>query len=153
MRESLEAKARRLAGRHPNLTVTFTDWLSARERDSVLRGADLLTVPSRWPEPFGLTGVEAASLGVPAVAFDVGGIADWLRHGETGILVPPSFPKVRRFADAIVKCLGDLPALERMGERARAHAAAFTVDGHLERLEPLLAEVAATRSSFPAVPA
>ena len=52
--------------------------------------AAVLAVPSVWPEPFGLVGLEAAARGVPAVAFDTGGIRQWLHHQISGLLVPPS---------------------------------------------------------------
>ena len=48
--------------------------------------ADLLVVPSLWPEPYGLVGPEAAAASVPALAFDVGGIREWLIDSETGRL-------------------------------------------------------------------
>lgn len=143
MRRALEFESRELMGRYSKLTVAFSGWLPASARDAALQAADLLLVPSRWPEPFGLIGLEAARRGVPSVAFDVGGIRDWLQHGETGILVEPAFRAVRRFAAAIVGCLRDLGALQRMGERARAHAATFALDRHVEQLESILAETAA----------
>ena len=43
-------------------------------------------MPSVWPEPFGLVGIEAGCVGLPAAGFGVGGIPDWLRPGETGEL-------------------------------------------------------------------
>ena len=39
------------------------------------------------PSPSGLVGLDAASLGRPAVAFDVGGIRDWLTDGSNGRLI------------------------------------------------------------------
>jgi len=51
------------------------------------RNCDVVAVPSRWQEPFGLVGIEAFSYGKPVVAFDVGGISEWLFDGENGFLV------------------------------------------------------------------
>ena len=47
----------------------------------------MLVVPSRWQEPFGLIGTEAFNKCKPVVAFDVGGISEWLSNGENGISV------------------------------------------------------------------
>jgi len=45
-----------------------------------------LIVPSRTPETFNLTGVEALKAGLPVIAADVGGITEWLRDGINGLL-------------------------------------------------------------------
>jgi len=67
--------------------VEFTGW-----QDDVSKlwdKADIAVFPSRWQEPFGLVGIEAFAHKVPVVAFDVGGVSEWLYHGKNGLLVPP----------------------------------------------------------------
>ena len=67
--------------------VEFTGW-----QDDVSKfwdKADIAVFPSRWQEPFGLVGIEAFAHKVPVVAFDVGGVSEWLYHGRNGLLVPP----------------------------------------------------------------
>ena len=126
------------------LTVDFRGWLTAPERRQVLARADLLLVPSLWPEPFGLVGVEAAAAGVPAVAFRAGGVEDWLLDGVTGRSVAVDDPdREERFADAIVDVLGDPAALEGMRAAAAARARQFTMAAHLTALEPVLLHAAA----------
>lgn len=51
--------------------------------------AACVVVPSLWPEPFGLVALEAQRLGTPVVASRVGGLAELVDDGKTGILVPP----------------------------------------------------------------
>ena len=87
-RSRLAARATALMGQQSKLRVEMTPWLSEAAADALDR-ADLLLVPSLWPEPFGMVGVEAARRGVPSVAFAVGGIPEWLIDGATGTLVPP----------------------------------------------------------------
>ncbi len=41
-------------------------------------------VPSVWPEPFGIIGIEGFAAGRPAVASGTGGIGDWLRGRRLG---------------------------------------------------------------------
>ena len=67
------ASAQRLADRW-GVQVTFPGWVNAEDRRELLRHAAVLAVPSVLPEPFGIGGIEAASEGLPAVAFDSGGI-------------------------------------------------------------------------------
>lgn len=47
--------------------------------------ARVVVVPSRWPEPFGMVGVEAMRRGRPVVGAWHGGIPEWLTPGETGL--------------------------------------------------------------------
>ena len=55
----------------------------------MLGAADALAVPSTRPEPLGLVALEGAAAGLPVVASDHGGVREAVRHGETGLLVPP----------------------------------------------------------------
>jgi glycosyltransferase involved in cell wall biosynthesis len=55
---------------------------------SVLRAAEIFVHPS-MAEAFPYVILEAMSVATPAIASDVGGIAEALRDGETGMLVPP----------------------------------------------------------------
>ncbi len=58
------------------------------------RQCDVVVVPSRWQEPFGLVGVEALAHGKPVVGFNVGGIGEWLEDGVNGYLVPEGDTKL-----------------------------------------------------------
>jgi glycosyltransferase involved in cell wall biosynthesis len=116
---------------------TSTGWLNGDERWAALRQATLLALPSSWPEPFGLVGLEAAALGIPAVAFDVGGVREWLRPGINGYLAPGDPPRAGGFADALVAALGDEDRLRAMGLGAVGVAREMSVDRHLDRLESI----------------
>jgi glycosyltransferase involved in cell wall biosynthesis len=51
--------------------------------------ADLVVVPSRLPEPFGLVAIEAMGFCKPVVASRHGGLTEIVRDGETGRLFDP----------------------------------------------------------------
>ena len=93
-------------------------------------------VPSRWPEPFGITTTEAMMRGTAVVASDIGGLAESVVHESTGLLVSPGDELM--LADALVRLLSDRASAERFGtagrERAHAH---FTLDGSITRFERL----------------
>ena len=52
--------------------------------------ASVVVVPSIYPEPFGLVGLEAMAHSRPVVAFRVGGISSWLKDGKNGFLAKPA---------------------------------------------------------------
>lgn len=118
--------------------VEFTGWVSTGRKLDLMRRSDLLVVPSLWPEPFGLVGVEAGSLGLPAVAYDAGGIRDWLVPGESGELAPGDPPTPDGLADAIVRALRTGEHYASLANGARKIAGQFTLERHLNLLEPIL---------------
>jgi D-inositol-3-phosphate glycosyltransferase len=68
------------------------------------RSADVLAC-APWYEPFGLTPLEAMACGVPVVAYAVGGLAESVIDGVTGMLVPPR--DIRNLAIALRTVLGN----------------------------------------------
>lgn len=127
------------AARKSQVAAEFVGWVDSRRKAELLRETDLLAVPSLWPEPFGLVGIEAGALGVPAVGYAVGGIPDWLIPGQTGELAPGDPPSVAGLADAIVRALENPGHHAELREGARQLAGRFTLDAHLTKLELALA--------------
>jgi glycosyltransferase involved in cell wall biosynthesis len=141
LRGRLQQQAVTLVGRHSNLTITITGWLREEQCADAMSWANALLVPSCWPEPFGMVGIEAAQHGVPTVAFAVGGIPEWLTDGVNGRLVPADPPDSVAFAKAITACLTDSQMLNRMRAGSRVAAQRFGLDAHVRHLETVLAEV------------
>jgi glycosyltransferase involved in cell wall biosynthesis len=111
--------------------------LHGSDRWRALAGATVLALPSSWPEPFGLVGLEAGALGIPAVAFDVGGVREWLRPGINGCLAAADPPRSETFAAALVDAFGDETRLAAMGARAIEVAREMSLGRHLDALESI----------------
>jgi glycosyltransferase involved in cell wall biosynthesis len=94
-------------------------------------------VPSLWPEPFALIGLEAAALGIPSVAFDVGGIRQWLDSGRSGQLVDPASGS-QGLGAAMAALLADPALVSRLGAQARAIASRMSRAAHVDGLEAVL---------------
>jgi glycosyltransferase involved in cell wall biosynthesis len=136
-RAAMEALANSLRVR-----AEFLGWVSAVRRTALMREADVLVIPSVWPEPFGLVGVEAGCVGLPTVAFAVGGIPDWLLAGETGELAPGDRPDPASLAEALVRALADRVRLARMREGAWRMSQRFSLATHVKGLEAVLEQAA-----------
>jgi len=116
--------------------VTFRGWLNGDALVNAYRDAAVVVVPSRWPEPFGVVGIEAMAHGRPVVAFGVGGIPDWLADGVGGFIVPPA--DVATMADRIAAVLAHPTEAEAMALRGRARVLReFSEAAHLAKLLPL----------------
>lgn len=121
--------------------LELTAWVGPEDRARVYGRCLLVAVPSLWPEPFGLAGLDAASLGRPAVAFDVGGIREWLTDGVNGRLVDPRDGE-DGLARAMAALLQDPHERDRMGQCALDVARRLSVTAHIERLESVLGNAA-----------
>ena len=85
----------------------------------VLRSADVV-VCFPWYEPFGIVAIEAMACGRPVLAAAVGGLAETVVPGTTGILVAPRDPEgLARAADSILQ---NETECARMGEAGRRRA-------------------------------
>lgn len=66
--------------------VGFLGWLEPEGVEAQLADAWALVAPSLWAEPFGLVAPEAIVRGVPVVASAVGGLAESVEEGVSGLL-------------------------------------------------------------------
>ena len=58
--------------------VTFTGWIDQQQLHTYYTNARCGIVPSVWPEPIATIGLEFYAMRLPVVAFDAGGMSDWL---------------------------------------------------------------------------
>lgn len=84
---------------------------------NVYRASDIVVMPSRWGEPFGLINIEAGASRKPMVSTRDGGIPEIIRHGENGFLVErDDMAGLVRYARMLIE---DKALRLRMGQRAR----------------------------------
>jgi glycosyltransferase involved in cell wall biosynthesis len=141
-RESWERHAQRLTGRVSGISIEFTGWLQKDALLTRLAATDVVVMPSLWPEPFGLVGLEANRRGVPVVAFATGGIPEWLQDGVNGCLAPGDPPTAEGFADALIRCIRSLESSDELTRGALAAARSRRDDQHLHALLDILRQAA-----------
>jgi glycosyltransferase involved in cell wall biosynthesis len=113
--------------------VQFLEWLPREETKAYLRSARMVVVPSILPEAFGMVGIEAMACSRPVIAFDCGGISDWLQHGKTGYLVPVK--DIYKLADSIESLLRDPHKATAMGREGRClTTSTFNKERYFDRL-------------------
>jgi glycosyltransferase involved in cell wall biosynthesis len=115
--------------------VEFTGHVDEAEKARQVARSWLLALPS-LKEGWGLVVMEAASCGVPAVAYaDAGGVSESIAHGETGVLVSGD---ERDFATALDLLLSDDHRRQEMGRAARARSQKYSWDASAEKFECVL---------------
>ncbi len=131
---ALETERRYEAGIHAAAAaaapaeIAVEDGLDDEALRAAYAAADLFCLPGRpgglAVEGFGLVFLEAAAQGTPAVAGDVGGVAEAVEHGVSGIVTPGG--DVAALAGAIGAMAADPVRRARMGRAAKARALGFT---------------------------
>jgi glycosyltransferase involved in cell wall biosynthesis len=140
-RAELAAEARRL-GLERN--VSLPGRVPEQVKADLLSRAWLTVAPS-LAEGWGLTVLEANSLGTPAVAYDVPGLRDSVRDGRTGWLVPADRDLAIPLDNALAE-LSDPARREAMAAETRRWARRFTWDASAERMAGvLLSEIGRAR--------
>src|SRR3989440_8273085 len=117
--------------------VRFLGFVPEEEKRRLLRRAWAVVFPSP-KEGWGITNVEAAASGTPAIASDSPGLRESVQHGVTGYLVPHG--DARALADRMLELAADPAALARLGNAGRRFAEALSWDSaaratlaHIER--------------------
>jgi glycosyltransferase involved in cell wall biosynthesis len=119
-------------------------FLGAQPRERVLelfRAADASILSSSW-ENFPHSVVEALAVGTPVLATATGGVAEVVRDGENGLLVPAG--DVAALADAVRRFVADGALRERLRAGAAPSVAAYAPEVVFARLEETLARVSRT---------
>lgn len=110
----------RLAAMAEGLPVTFAGY--RRDVPAIFAGcADVVVLPSRIAESFGLVLLEAAQAGVPRIGSTDGGIPEVIADGEDGLLFP--IDDAEALAERIERLMDDPALARRLVENARARLA------------------------------
>lgn len=119
------------------------DWVGKvpkEELDAYYRRAICLVMPSRVPETFGLTGLEAMSYGTAVIASNVGGIPQWLDDDKNGLLVPSN--DYNKLAEAMNKLIKDPKLATAMGKAGlKDFEDKFKPEFHVVRLYKLFEQL------------
>lgn len=108
---------------------------SRRDVPDLLAAADMGLLCSH-EEGFSNAVIEGMASGLPMVVTDVGGNAEAVLHGQTGLVVPPRDPQA--LGQALLQLSLDAPGRQRMGQAGRARAMEhFSMDACVAAYEAL----------------
>lgn len=137
------ARLERLAGRlGVSEAVRFLGYVPESEKRALLRRAWAVVFPSA-KEGWGMSNVEAAACGTPAIASDSPGLRESVRDEETGLLVPHD--DAPALAAAMQRLAQHPERVAVLGAAARRFAARFSWDSAAAETEAHLLETIQTR--------
>lgn len=101
---------------------------------------DIFVLPSIWNDPFPTVILEAAAAGLPIVASKRGGIPEFIKDGENGILINnPEGPS--SIADLIKVLIKDRELRSTIGRKARMDAERYSWEVVAEKIESIYTKV------------
>jgi glycosyltransferase involved in cell wall biosynthesis len=124
------------------LTATYLGHLDYDATDELFGRSDIVTVPSRWPEPLGAVALEAMAAGAAVIASPVGGLADVVVHDHNGLHAGPG--DVTAWSQALSTLLEQPDLAHRLGSQAHRDVTRSGIADHVRALGAL---VAARRST------
>ena len=129
--ENVKRKVRRSKFRN---RIRYIEWIEGqRELKKKIKESLLVVLPSIWGDPCPLVGIETMEFGKPVVAFNVGGISDYLKNGKNGFLIKP-YNQVE-YARKIDYFLENPRMAKKMGEWGRAFVREnYNIEKHVKIL-------------------
>ncbi|MEW6412949.1 MAG: glycosyltransferase family 4 protein [Candidatus Zixiibacteriota bacterium] len=119
--------------------IEFPGYVSTQEKVTRMRRAHVAVLPS-LKEGWGLTNIEANSVGTAVVAADSPGLRDSVRDGETGFLYP--YGNIDQFAQKLLSVLTDVDLRIRLEKGGLQWAEKFNWDNAAAKFNALLQQLA-----------
>lgn len=129
-KESLE---RKFADRGLEKNVQFPGWIRDKEKDEILRQADIFFLPS-YNEGMPMSVLDAMGYGIPVVSTNIGGIPKIVCDGENGFCCVPG--DIMAMAEDIVRILVDKNLRLKMSKESyRIAKEKYSLKVHIKELE------------------
>ena len=128
--------------------VAMLGWQPHSEVLAAMARAAIVVVPSRWPEPFGLTALEAMACGAALICAPSGGLPEVM--GGVAVPIDPCDPA--DIAAAILSLARDPVRRGVIADGGRARAEGFSTTAAAARLTALRADVLARWSRASSMP-
>ncbi|CAD7770373.1 D-inositol-3-phosphate glycosyltransferase [Candidatus Methanoperedenaceae archaeon GB50] len=120
-------------------SVNLVGETSEEEKVRLLQKAWILVIPS-MNEGWGFVVTEANACGTPVIGYDIPGLKDSIKNGETGLLVP--YGDIEKLAETMSSVLKDAKLREKLGHNALKWASNFNWDKSSEKFITKLEEIA-----------
>ena len=112
--------------------VEYLGEIDEAQKDEFLGNAYAYLFPIDWPEPFGITLIEAMACGTPVIAMDLGSVPEVVAHQRTGFVCAS--------LSEMIQAVADVPGIDRRA--CRAHVAEhFSVQRMTDKYEAVYRQI------------
>ncbi len=118
--------------------ITVPGWVDSEQRDAILAKANVFVLPS-YNEGLPMAVLEAMGWGLPVLTTPVGGIPEFVVHGENGLLVKPG--EIQELSMAMQALINDEALRLSLGSAARARVAPLNVEDYCSSLLDIYSSV------------
>ncbi len=122
-------------------SIEFPGFVTSENKVERLRKAHVAVLPS-LKEGWGLTNIEANSVGTTVVAANVPGLKDSVRHNETGLLF--EYGNIEELTECLSKILTEESTRKRLEQGALKWAEKFNWDSAAEKFNQLVMKIGGT---------
>jgi len=134
-----ERELRKLATKlNLNEDIRFYPFLTGEKKKKMLQSSWIHVLPST-KEGWGISVIEAAACGTPTIGYDVCGLRDSVKNGETGLLVP--YGKIEDLAEAIKKVLSNTNFRRDLSQNSIKYAKEFNWKKSAQMTEKIMKEL------------
>jgi len=105
-----------------NHQVSFVGVKTGKELTELLNAHQIMVIPSRWQEPFGVVALEGIACGCVVVSSDRGGLKDAV--GDCGVTFPNG--DLAGLTARLAELLSDLDRLATYRDKAESHLVGYT---------------------------
>ncbi|PWC26571.1 glycosyltransferase family 4 protein [Teichococcus aestuarii] len=120
----------------PASSTSFLGWMASKDFFGEI---DVVVVPSLWREPFGRVSVEGTIFNVPAIVSRIGGLAENVKDGVTGLSIEPGDDAA--LASHLERLADDKRFYEHLAENARKSSAVYSIEAVSKQLDSCIQEV------------
>jgi glycosyltransferase involved in cell wall biosynthesis len=126
--------------------VHFTGFLDRTGLSALFARNNVLVFPSQFPEPFGISQVEAMAAGLVVVSSGTGGAREIVRNEVDGLLFKAD--NANELAEKLYLLARDPERMARLQQSAQTRAVEFSVEKSVLRIEQLMEEMLTTADPF-----
>lgn len=120
--------------------IKYLGYVADDRKDEVFKNSDVLILPSLSFEAFGRVIIEAYKWGMPVIATNIGGIAEVVSNGKTGMLIDLGSDIIKQLVNAFGK-MADKHTRDVFAKNVLEELKRFSLKNHIDKMEEIFSSL------------